>query len=316
MIEQQGGAVPGGTAGIPDSAILSGAPIALTARSSARRRLRPYQRTYLWVSRVVIVAFIALMLIPIVLVLDASFSSGSAFSSFSLIPQNPTLQHYQKMFDSNQVDFLIWMRNSAIVCLATAVLSVALVTSTGYAFSRFRFKGRKYGLMSMLLVQMFPAQMSFIAFYYMLDRIGLLDTFPGLIFVYVGGGVGFNAWLFKGFIDALPRDLEESAYVDGATPWQAFYKIILPLTRPMMAVIFIFVLVGNFNEFILASWLLRTPAHYTMAVGLRQFINGQYNQNWTDFAAAAVLASLPLLVIFMLAQRWLVSGLAAGAVKG
>ena len=316
MIERPG-PVSGGAVAAPDVTMGRAAPVAVSIPSArARPKLRPYERSFLWISRAVIVVFIVLMLVPVLLVLQASFSAGVGFNTFSFLPQHPTLDHYRKLFDPNQVDFLIWMRNSAIVVLASAILSVALVVTTGYAFSRFRFKGRKYGLMAMLIVQMFPAQMSFIAFYFLLNKIGLLNTFPGLVLVYLGGGIGFNAWLFKGFVDGLPRDLEESAYVDGATPWQAFYKIILPLTRPMMAVIFIFVLIGNFNEFILASWLLRDTSKYTMAVGMRQFINGQYTQNWTEFAAAAILASIPILLVFMLAQKWLVSGLAAGAVKG
>lgn len=316
MIEQQGGSQTYGPVAAADD-MLGRAPVATGIPAArARATLRPYERNVLWISRVIIVAFIILMFFPLILLLDASLSPGTNLGTFSLVPSHPTLEHYTKMFNPSQIDFLLWLRNSTIVCIGAALLTTALVISTGYAFSRFHFPGRKYGLMALLLIQMFPAQMSFVAFFLLLNDVHLLSNFLGIILVYLGGAIPFNAWLFKGYVDGLPRDLEESAYVDGATPWQAFYKIILPLTRPMMAVVFVFTLIGNYNEYILASWLLRTPGTRTMAVGMQNFINQAFEQNWTDFAAAAVLSSLPILLAFLIAQKWLVSGLAAGAVKG
>jgi arabinogalactan oligomer / maltooligosaccharide transport system permease protein len=314
MIEQTGE----GSISTPDATLGAAAPVATAMpRVRSRAKLRPYERSFLWFSRAVILGFILLMLVPVFFAVQASFSAvGVDFTTFRWIPEHPTWPNYANLFDLNKVDYLVWLRNSAIVCIGGALLSVLLVVTTGYAFSRFRFIGRKYGLMSMLLLQMFPAQMNFIAFYYLLNKVQLLNTFPGLILVYLGASIAFFSWLFKGYVDGLPRDLEESAYVDGATPWQAFYKIILPLTRPMMAVVFIFALIQNFNEYILASWILRDSNRLTMSVGMRGFINGQYSQNWTEFAAAAVLSCIPILLVFMIAQRWLVSGLAAGAVKG
>jgi arabinogalactan oligomer/maltooligosaccharide transport system permease protein len=267
-------------------------------------------------SRVILFAAVLVILFPIGMVVVASLTPGSAFYSSTLIPTHLTLEHYQNVLNPSQNDFLIWLRNSAIVCIGTASLSVMLVASTGYAFSRFRFFGRKYGLMGLLLIQMFPIQMSFVAFFYLLLRLHLLNTLQGLILVYLGGSIPFNAWLFKGYVDGLPRDLEESAYVDGATRFQAFWKIILPLTRPMMAVIFIFQVVAIYSEYVLASFLIQDSSKKTVAVGLQGFIANALNLNWTDFAAAAVLASIPILMVFLLAQRWLVSGLASGAVKG
>lgn len=317
MIEQQSGEQALGAVGAPDAVLAKGSPVAISMpRGRDRPRLRPYERTFLWVSRIIIIFFMLLILFPVVMVVVASLSVGSAFYASSLIPSQLTLQHYQNVLDTNKVDFLIWVRNSTIVCLGTGVLSVLLVATTGYSFSRFRFYGRRYGLMGMLLIQMFPVQMAFIAFYFLLLKIHLLNTLQGLILVYLGGGIPFNAWLFKGYVDGLPRDLEESAYVDGATRWQAFWKVVLPLTRPMMAVIFIFTIIGIYNDYILANFLISDQSHRTIAVGLQLFISNQLNANWTDFSAAAVLASLPILIAFLIAQRWLVSGLAAGAVKG
>jgi arabinogalactan oligomer/maltooligosaccharide transport system permease protein len=288
----------------------------VTNRVRRRTRIPPYRRAFLWFSRAVILVSIVVILFPIAAVVTASFTPGAAFYSTSLIPDHLTLEHYQNVFDPNKNDFLIWVRNSTIVCIGTATLAVMVVASAGYAFSRFRFYGRKYGLMSLLLIQMFPAQMSFVAFFYLLLKIHLLNTLQGLILVFLGGGVPFNAWLFKGYVDSIPRDLEESAYVDGATRFQAFWKIILPLTRPMMAVIFIFQVINIYSDFILTNFLIQDPSKKTVAVGLQGFISNALSQNWTDFAAAAVLASIPILVVFLVVQRWLVSGLAAGAVKG
>ncbi len=318
MIEQQGGEQAIGAVAAPTAARAG----VLAARASASGRvrtkssLRPDEVAFLWISRVIIWIFILAVIFPIVLIAIASLTAGNSLLVTSIIPAKLSLEHWHNIFDPAQTSILLWLRNSAIVALSTSVLAVLLVATTGYAFSRFRFYGKKYGLMGLLLIQMFPAQMSFVALYFFLLKIGLLNTLQGLVLVFLGGGIPFNAWLFKGYVDGLPRDLEESAYVDGATKWQAFWKVILPLTRPMMAVIFIFQTIGIYNDYILTNFLITDPSKYTMAVGLRGFINNQFGQNWNDFAAGALLAALPITVMFLLAQRWLVSGLAAGAVKG
>jgi arabinogalactan oligomer/maltooligosaccharide transport system permease protein len=249
--------------------------------------------------------------------LATSFSAGSFFSN-TIIPTHFTLQHYGDLFNPTlNIGFLTWVENSVILCTGVGLCTVALVSTMAYAFSRFRFRGRKYGLMGLLLVQMFPAQMSFIAFFTLLQKVNLDGTLFGLGLVLLGGGLPFQAWLFKGYIDSLPRDLEEAAYVDGATKFQAYLRIILPLTRPMMAVVFLFTWFGLYSEYLLSSFILGTNSGaFTMAVGLRGFIVNSVQQNWTDFAAASVLGSVPLMIIFLAAQRFLVAGLARGAVKG
>jgi len=288
----------------------------------ARRRLRNDERAFLWISRAIIWFVLLIVLIPVFMVIIASLTPGNSFFVSSVIPSAITFQHYADVFNPNVTLIGIWLRNSAIVGLTASAISVLLVTSTAYAFSRFRFFGRKYGLMSLLLIQMFPAQMSFVALYFLLLKVGnllgipLLNTLQGLIIVFLGGGIPFNAWLFKGYIDGLPRDLEEAAYVDGATKLQAFWKVILPLTRPMMAVIFIFQFIGIYNDYILTNFLISDPQNYTVVVGLRGFIYNAFGANWNAFAAGAIVATVPVTLVFMVAQRWLVSGLAAGAVKG
>lgn len=289
----------------------------LIGRSRQKKRLRTGERLFLWVSRFIVVTFMLLTLLPTLWVVATSFTAGTFFSN-TIIPQQFTLQHYGDLFDPNlAIGFTTWVENSVILCTCVGVCTVALVATMAYAFSRFRFRGRKYGLMGLLLLQMFPAQMSFIAFYDLLGKVNLDGSLFGLGLVLLGGGLPFQAWLFKGYIDSLPRDLEEAAYVDGATKFQAYRRIILPLTRPMMAVVFLFTWFGLYSEYLLSSFILGTNANsFTVAVGLRGFINTQFENNWSDFAAASVLGSLPLVIIFLVAQRFLVAGLARGAVKG
>ncbi|HEV3309563.1 MAG TPA: sugar ABC transporter permease [Chloroflexota bacterium] len=278
------------------------------------KNLRTGEIAYLWFSRLLIWGFAALILVPAVWVLGASFQPGVTYTT-SFFPTAFTWAHYQYLFSST--DFLLWVRNSVLICTTVGVATVLLVATMAYAFSRYRFPGRKYGLMSLLIIQMFPAQMSFVAFYYLLLQVNSVDTLYGYILVMIGGGLPFNAWLFKGYIDSLPRDLEEAAYVDGASKFQAYLRIILPLTRPMMAVIFIFVWFGLYSDFIISSFLLTTQNNFTVALGLYSLSQGQsFLINWTQFAAAAVVGSAPLLIVFLLAQRFLVAGLARGAVKG
>lgn len=317
MIDQQTPeqTVGPGVAATPTSS-LGIAGIGAATRGRTKSKLRSDEVALLWISRVFIWVVIVLTLIPVLMVVIASLTPGQAFFVTSIIPKSISFEHYQNVFDPSKTSIFIWLRNSAIVCLITSGLSLLLVTTMAYAFSRFRFFGRKYGLMSLLLIQMFPAQMAFVALFYLLNYIHLLNTLQGLIVVFLGGGIPFNAWLFKGYIDGLPRDLEEAAAVDGATKFQAFYKVILPLTRPMMAVIFIFQVIGIYNDYILTNYLINDSNKYTVAVGLYSFLQNQYAQNWNDFAAGAIIAAIPIVILFLLAQRWLVSGLAAGAVKG
>jgi arabinogalactan oligomer / maltooligosaccharide transport system permease protein len=278
-----------------------------------KKNLRTGEITFLWISRLIVVAFALLILIPAAWVVGSSFQPGQYFSP-TLLPTGFTLQHYQDLF--SQTNFFLWVRNSVFVCTLVGVVTVLLVSTMAYAFSRFKFRGRKYGLMGLLLIQMFPAQMSFVAFYFLLNKFNLLDNLTSLGLVLIGGGLPFNAWLFKGYIDSLPKDLEEAAYVDGASKFQAYWRIILPLCRPMMAVIFLFTWFGMYSEFLVTSFLINNPNNYTIALGLHGYIQNNFTANWTVFSAGAILGTVPLMLVFLGAQRFLVSGLARGAVKG
>ena len=218
--------------------------------------------------------------------------------------------------------FMRWLLNSIIVAGTAAIITVFLSAFMAYPFSRFRFVGRKYGLIGLLLVQMFPTMMAMVALYLLLNFIGKffpplgLNTLGGLTFLYIGGGIAFNAWLIKGFFDAIPKELEEAAMVDGATRFQTFWRVVLPLSTPVLAVTTILGFVGNYGDYILASIVLTGIKHYTYAVGLQTFSTSQYSTNWGLLTAAALIGMIPILAIFLGLQRFIVGGLTQGSVKG
>jgi arabinogalactan oligomer/maltooligosaccharide transport system permease protein len=199
---------------------------------------------------------------------------------------------------------------------------VILGALAAYAFSRFRFKGRRIGMLSLLLIQMFPQLLLFTAIYLIMLNIGgifpLLDlnSLAAVAIVYLGGAMGVNTWLMKGFFDTIPAELDESARVDGATPAQIFWGVVLPLAAPVLAVVGMISFITTINEFVIASAILQTTHHFTLAVGMRGFIDQQWGQRWGPFAAGCLLAAIPPTVLFLLLQKWIVGGLTQGAVKG
>jgi ABC-type maltose transport system permease subunit len=267
----------------------------------------------------VIITLVILM--PVVWIVLASLRDvGNLFSGSSINLKELSLVNYIKLV--RESDFFLWIRNSFIVCTLSTLLALCFTCTAGYAYSRFSFPGKKYSLMFMIIIQMFPAMMAMVALYNLLDVFDRVTggfigfNIVGLIIIYTGGGIPFNTWLIKGYLDSLPKDLEESAYIDGATKWQAFVKIILPLMGPIMAVIGIFTFIGAYNDFLIPSIVLQDSSQYTLAVGLRSFISGRFSTNWTQFAAASVLGALPILIVFLGLQRFLVEGLTKGALKG
>lgn len=212
--------------------------------------------------------------------------------------------------------FASWLVNSVIVAAATTVLGVFLACTAGYAFSRFRFPGRRAGLMSFLVSQMFPGTLTLIPLYIILVKwLGLGSTRIALVLVYATIAIPFCVWMLKGYFDTIPRELEESAIMDGASPGTVFLKIILPLAKPAVAVTALFSFMTSWNEFILAATLMDKEAMYTAPVGLRFFVGG-FSQQWGYFAAGSIIVSIPVVLVFLFLQKYLVSGLTAGAVKG
>jgi len=270
---------------------------------------------------IVLLLLSAFAVFPVLWIASASFNATNNMQLQQLIPPNPSLVHYRELFTSDRYNYAIWLWNSLKITLITSSLTVMLAGLSAYAFSRFRFKGRRVGLLSLLLIQMFPQMLAMVAIFMLVLSLG--DVFPwaglnthtALIFVYLGGAMGINTWLMKGYFDTIPRSLEESAKVDGASPFQAFVRIILPLARPILATIFILSFITAYSELILASILLRSDAQFTLPVGMNLLISDQYGRRWGIFAAGSLIAAIPFLVVFILSQRSLVSGLTRGAVK-
>lgn len=260
-------------------------------------------------------------LFPVLWILSASFNPTNNLLEQRLFPANPTLEHYRRLLTDPTVPFPRWVLNTLQVSGITSVITVFLCALGAYAFSRFRFRGRRAGLLALLLVQMFPQMLAMVAIYLLLIRIKEVvpwlgyNTHPGLIMVYLGGAMGFNTWFMKGYFDTIPRSVEESALVDGATPFQAFLRIVLPLARPILAVVLIIQFITTYSEYVLASILLKGTDMYTLAVGLRFFIQQAYDRRWGAFAAAAILGALLILAIFLPLQKLIISGLTGGAVK-
>jgi ABC-type maltose transport system permease subunit len=287
-------------------------------------RLSPGQ----WIKQVGwrhVIAVIAVLfaLYPVVWILSSSVNPVNTLSGAQLIPDNATLDNYREILDNPPLNpFMTWLWNSWKVALVAAVFNVILAAMAAYAFSRFRFTGRRMGLLTLLLVQIFPQMLLFIAIFLIVQRIGTafpaigLNTHAGLIFVYLGGAIGFNTFLVKGFMDSVPQSLDESARVDGAGPALIFWRIIMPLVRPVLAVIFIITVVLYYGEFVIARTLLRTTNQLTYIVGLQTYTLSDYGSKWGSLAAGVVIGSLPILITFLVAQRAIVSGLTQGAVKG
>ena len=226
------------------------------------------------------------------------------------------------LFTDPTIPYMTWVKNSLVIAGAPAVLSVTIGSASAFAFSRLYFKGRKAGIQLLLLVQMFPAILAISAVYVIMERVYTfapsigLGTQAGLLLLYLGGAMGVNIWLLKGFVDSIPKELDEAAKIDGASAVQTYWLIFMPLAAPVLAVVALLSFIGTFNEFILAQLFLVDMESRTVAVGLQQFIGGKYDKNWGPFAAGSIIASVPIVIIFLSLQRYIINGLTAGSVKG
>ncbi|MEA4813132.1 MAG: sugar ABC transporter permease [Anaerolineaceae bacterium] len=272
-----------------------------------------------WVIAAVLIAF---SIFPVLWVVSASINPVNDLATQKLIPSNANFDNFKALFGNPIFPFWTWMKNSLIVSTVATLLTLSLTTMAAFAFSRFRFKGRKTMLKSILLIQVFPNLLAMVAIFTIIKQMGDvipwigLNTLPGLILVYLGGAMGMNIWLMKGYMDTIPRDIDESAHVDGATDWQVFTQLILPLLRPILVVIGILSFIGTYGDFILARTLLTQSTKQTVMVGLQIFTAGQYTKNWGVFAAGALVAALPIMIIYLILQDQIVGGLTQGAVKG
>ncbi len=292
-----------------------------TTRAGSLRRQKRF--SIAWRLTVGILA-IAFALLPVIYIFSAAVNPASSIASRSIVPKGATFDHFRFILLNTEgnTPFLLWMRNSLFVSLTTSLLVVSITSFAAYAFSRFRFRGRQSLLKSILLAQVFPNILAIVALFLILRQLGQyypvigIDSLGGLILIYLGGAMGFNTWLMKGFFDSIPRDLDESAHMDGASSLQTFVYIILPLVRPILVVIFILTFIGTYGDYLLARVMLKDINNFTLAVGLSLFVSGRFSQNWGPFAAGALLAAIPTLILFYFVQDQLQSGLTVGAVKG
>lgn len=265
-----------------------------------------------------LLAFMAVIIVyPLLWTAGASFNPGNSLISTSIIPKHPTFDHYKELFAGKEsLQYVQWYVNSMKISLFTMAGSLLCVTFTAYAFSRFRFKGRKYALTLFLLLQMIPQFSALIALFVLAQILGMINSHWLLILLYIGGLIPMNTYLMKGYMDSIPMDLDESAKIDGASSTRIFFQIILPLSKPMAAVVTMNGFTGPLGDFVLSSTILRTPESYTLPVGLFNLVNDVMGASYTTFAAGALLISIPVAVIFIMLQKNFVSGLTAGGTKG
>lgn len=282
-------------------------------RRKQKKRLSPTDRRILWISRIVIWIAIVVVMFPALWIIMSSFSAGDSFFLSSLFPKKLSFEHYIDLF--TETDFVRWVWNSLKMCLIVALLQLAMTTLAAYAFSRMRFTGRKYGLMTLLVLQVFPSSMAVSGYYILVYNFGLVDNSLALILV-LAGGSAYNIWLLKSYIDGIPRELDEAAMVDGAGHFMVFVRIVLPLAVPQLVVIFLFSFIATYSEYVISSVFLQTPGNMTLALGLQSFITNQFAAHWTLFAAAAVISSVPIMIVFMALQKYIQNGLVSGGVKG
>lgn len=282
-----------------------------------------------WPLHLFLLLMVAITLYPLFWVLTIAFSGGQSLSISNLEPdagfsdrlraitpwpENFSVSNFRSLFADQP--FARWVLNSVIISAATTFMGVFLASTAAYAFSRFRFPGRRAGLMSFLVSQMFPGVLMMIPLYIIIVQwLGLGSSYIGLVLVYTVTAIPFCVWMMKGYFDTIPRELEESALIDGASQATIFFRIVLPLAKPAVAVTALFSFMTAWNEFIQAATFMNKEEMYTMPVGLRFFVGG-YSQQWGYFAAGSIVAAIPIMVLFMFLQKYLVSGLTAGAVKG
>ncbi len=281
-----------------------------------QQKLLSYAIRYVIAAVLIVFAFI-----PVVWVVSASFNPTGSLVSIEIIPQHPSLSNYESVFNNQYYPFLTWLLNSFKVAAISTFLSVMTTTLAAYALSRFRFYGRKSLLRAILIINVFPGILSLIAIYRMVQQLGEhisflgLDSHATLILIYTSGALSINVFLVKGFLDTIPTEIDESALVDGATHWQIFRHITLPLAKPIIVTISVLTFLGIYGDFVLPRVLMQSSDQLTIMVGLYLFQSADYAKNWGIFTAGAIIATIPILFIYMLLQNYIIGGLTTGAVK-
>lgn len=309
-------------------------PAAVPAAGAKTKARAPRSRPRLkdvWWRHVVGCIGIVISLFPVVYIVSSSFNAQNNLQSAQVIPSQVTLRNFSDLLQNRikgntgavqDAPYLHWFLNSVLIAGCTALFTTILGALAAYAFSRFRFRGRRLGMLTLLLIQMFPQLLAVAAIYLIVHNIGGvfpqigLDRQAAVVIVFLGGAMGVQAWLIKGFFDTIPVELDESARVDGATPAQIFWGVVMPLAAPVLAVVALISFVFTLNEFVITSALLQSTSRFTLPVGMNQLVNNQYDQTWGPFTAGALLAAVPVVILFLFLQRWIIGGLTQGAVKG
>jgi ABC-type maltose transport system permease subunit len=285
------------------------------------------KRVSVAVRLVVAVLLIIFAIFPVIWMISAAFDNSNSLATQNLIPVNAGIKNFYRLFnlDPNfrfgDLSYWRWLWNSVKVSGITTILNLALISMAAYAFSRLRFKGRVTMLKAILLIQVFPNLLALVAIYVIVFQFGEiipalgLNTHAGLIMAYLGGSMGMNIWLMKGFLDTIPRAIDESGMVDGASNFQIFKSLLLPLMRPIMIVIGILSFIGTYGDFLLARVLLTDVKQYTLMVGLQIFTAGQFDKKWGVFAAGALIGAIPIMIVYLSLQDQIAGGLTSGAVK-
>ncbi|WP_297426120.1 sugar ABC transporter permease [Clostridium sp.] len=278
-----------------------------------KKRITSTERIELWGKRIFLIASIAIIIFPVFAIISASLSTGTSFMQKNLIPSTITFENYKKALDDN-VGFIKWMANTTFVAVLVSTIQLAMTLPAAFAFSRLKFKGRRKGLMLLLILQMFPTVMSVPAILAVAYKVSFgMDNLIFLSLI-LSAGSAYNIWLMKGYIDGLPKELDEAARVDGASMWKVFTKIILPLTKSMAVVIFFFSFIAVYGEFVFSASLLKDKDLKTLVIGLRSFTAGKLT-DWPMYSACSIMVSVPLAILFVAIQKFISKGLVSGAVK-
>jgi arabinogalactan oligomer / maltooligosaccharide transport system permease protein len=266
-------------------------------------------------SYLVLVLFSIIALYPVSQILTISLRPADRLLSTSLeiIPSNATLDNYRSLFTERP--FLSWLLNSTYVAFVVTFTGVVMASKAGYAFSRFQFIGKKFGLLSLLVTQMFPATMLLLPMYIMLVKLHLINSYLGIIIMYSATALPFCIWQMKGFYDTIPRSLEEAGRIDGCNQFQTFYKIILPLASPALVITALFSFMASWTEYVVAAQILQDTELWTLPLGLKSF-ESNMGSEWGLYGAASMLVTIPVVILFLSLSRWLISGLTLGSVKG
>lgn len=304
------------------SGISDARPLAIPRAVEKVEPPRPSSPRGMWWRHGLAILALVWSLFPIVFIISAAINPSGTLNTAELLPKNMSMVNFDVLFSDTSRPYLTWYKNSMIIAGFGSLASVFIGACAAYAFSRMRFAGRRPGLLALLMLQMFPALLAFVALYITFAGVGDvfpafgLSTSPGLILAYLGGAMGANVWLLKGYFDTVPRELDEAAKVDGASHARIFFTMTLRLVMPILVTVFMLAFVGLFSEFLLASIFLRDVDSQTLGVGLWSMTKGtERNRLFGQFCAGAVLASLPVVLLYLGFQKQLVGGLTQGSVK-